>query len=128
MPAAGIIHNQTDPALRTAQLSLRGRGEGTESPDKSVEDNRATELGNQLEVAGFGLTKFCIIDSSVLRVPLGCLEELGMILEGTWAQHLKIPSHILERSTLKQQQQCFPNESRERGKNKTKPRCGVNVS
>lgn len=43
--AAGIVHNQTDPALITAQLSLRGRGEGTESPDKSVEDNRATELG-----------------------------------------------------------------------------------
>ena len=33
-------------------------------------------------------------------MPLGCLEELEIILEGTWVRHLKAPSHILEREAL----------------------------
>ena len=50
--------------------------------------------------AGLGLVQFRIIDSGVLRVPLGCLEELEMMLEGTWVQHVKTPSHVLEREAL----------------------------
>ena len=44
--------------------------------------------------------QFRMIDSGVLRVPLGCLEELEMMLEGTWVQDVKTPSHVLEREAL----------------------------
>lgn len=54
---------------------------------------------DQLEGARFGPMRFWVIYSSVLRVPLGCLEVLEMILEGTWTQHYKTLSRI-EREAL----------------------------